>query len=604
MKNFKFIEPKKSLHRKPEGKKIPIDDIAEPNLLRDVYPYAEVPKTAFDGISVPLDPPKEFWITCTTFRDGQQARPPYTAKQIVDLYTFMHRLGGPNGIIRQCEFFLYSDKDKEAVRKCLEKNFRYPEVTGWIRAVPKDFQLVKEMGLKETGILTSSSDYHIFLKLKTTREKAKEKYLSLVKTALEAGILPRCHLEDITRADIYGFVIPFAQELMDIAKEAKVPIKIRLCDTMGYGLPFAEAILPRSIPKLVQVMIKEAGVPKERLEWHGHNDFHKVLINGVYAWLYGCAALNGTLLGFGERTGNPPIEGACIEYASLYGSTNGMDLTVITEIGEYFKKEIKASVPKNYPFVGDNFNITRAGIHADGVIKNEEIYNIFDTKKILNRPIGITITDKSGLAGIALWIDSYLDLKGKNKIPKDHPGVIAIGDWVTEQYASGRTTGISPEEMLVQAQIYLPKYFKSDFDKLKEKAHTLSHELIQEIVQEEAILSMQPKKQEEYLKEVLKKNPFIQLIYVTDAKGKKITKNITSPKNIKKYAQAMPDEDFSDREWFIRPIKKGIPHVTDFYKSRVTGLLCITISAPIKNEKGKIVGILGFDIKFEDLSRR
>ena len=78
----------------------------------------------------------------------------------------LHKLGGANGVIRQCEFFLYSDKDKEAVRKCQERNYRYPEITGWIRATKEDFKLVKEMGLKETGILTSVSDYHIFLKLK------------------------------------------------------------------------------------------------------------------------------------------------------------------------------------------------------------------------------------------------------------------------------------------------------------------------------------------------------------------------------------------------------------------------------------------------------
>ena len=175
MKKFSFIKSKKGSWHKPKKMKATLENVTKADLLRDIFPYTEVPKSVFDGVHIPMDPPEKYWITCTTFRDGQQARPPYTVKQIVDLYTFMHRLGGPNGIIRQSEFFLYSDKDKEAVRKCLEKNFKYPEVTGWIRAVPADFKLVKEMGLKETGILTSSSDYHIFLKLKMTREKALEK---------------------------------------------------------------------------------------------------------------------------------------------------------------------------------------------------------------------------------------------------------------------------------------------------------------------------------------------------------------------------------------------------------------------------------------------
>ena len=126
---------------------------------------------------------------------------------------------------------------------------------------------------------------------------------------MERNIVPRCHFEDVTRADIYGFVIPFAIELMKLSEQGDMPIKIRLCDTLGYGVSFSEAALPRSVPKLVRAIIDEAGVPGKYLEWHGHNDFHKVLINATTAWLYGCHYANGTLLGFGERTGNPPIEG-------------------------------------------------------------------------------------------------------------------------------------------------------------------------------------------------------------------------------------------------------------------------------------------------------
>ncbi len=443
-------------------KKYPLQDITEANLLRDQFPYTGIPKTVFDKKTVPLNLPKDFWITCTTFRDGQQARPPYTTKQIVDLYGMLHRLGGPNGIIRQTEFFLYSDKDKEAVIKCLEKGHQFPEVTGWIRAVKKDFQLVKQMGLKETGVLTSCSDYHIFLKLGKTRRHAMDAYLDIVREALSNNIRVRCHLEDITRADFYGFVIPFAQELGKLREQSSLetPIKIRLCDTMGYGIPFPGVSLPRSIPKLIQGMIQDGGFPSESIEWHGHNDFHLVVANAVSAWLYGCCAANGSLLGIGERTGNPSLEGLIIEYISLKGEANGVDTSVITEIADYFRKEINYHIPDNYPFIGRQFNVTRAGIHADGVMKNEEVYNIFDTGKLLNRPLSVAITDKSGLAGIALWID--LQLGEKKKIDKHHPGIAKIGQWVQTQYAEKRTTAISNEEMLTQARLHLPEYFPGE----------------------------------------------------------------------------------------------------------------------------------------------
>ncbi|MDX9701482.1 MAG: 2-isopropylmalate synthase [Candidatus Auribacterota bacterium] len=442
----------------PKQIKYDVKDTTEPDLYDELFDYDQVCKVSFDHIPVPMEMPEKIWITDTTFRDGQQARPPYTVDQIVHIYDLMHRLGGKNGVIRQSEFFLYSPTDREAVEKCLEKGYQFPEITGWIRAVKQDFQRVKELGLKETGILTSASDYHIFLKLKKSRTEAIEGYLDVVRASLDAGIIPRCHLEDITRADFYGVILPFVQKLMQLSQESGIPIKIRACDTMGYGVPWSEAALPRSVPKLIHGLVHEGGVPPEQLEWHGHNDFHKVLVDATTAWLYGCCAANGTLLGFGERTGNPPIEALIIDYISLVGHQDGIDTTVITEMAEYFRDEIKVSIPANFPFVGDDFNTTRAGIHADGVTKDERIYNIFNTEKLLNRPLGVTITNVSGTAGIAHWVNTTLRLKGDKRIDKRHPGIMKMYQWVSDQYDNARITGISNEEMLEQARIHLPEY--------------------------------------------------------------------------------------------------------------------------------------------------
>jgi citrate (Re)-synthase len=434
-----------------------LQDVPEPNLLRDIFPYDEVPKVVFDGVLEELDPAPEFYITDTTFRDGQQARPPYTVPQIVDMYKMLHRLGGPNGVIRQAEFFLYSDVDREAVSKCLALDYPFPEVTGWIRAVKSDFQLVKSMGLKETGILTSCSDYHIFLKLKRTRRQAYEDYLGVVKAALDAGIKIRCHLEDATRADFYGFVVPFVSELMRLREESGIPIKIRVCDTMGFGVPFPGVALPRSVPKLIQGLRRECGVPPECLEWHGHNDFHKVLVNASAAWLYGCMYANGTLLGYGERTGNPPLEGLVMDYIALKGDPNGMDTSVITEIANYFEQEIGYHIPANYPFIGRDFNVTRAGIHADGLLKDEEIYNIFDTSKILGRPPRVAVDKTSGTAGVSWWINTYFNIPPAQRVDKRSEAVKKITDWVDTQYRQERTTSISDEEMLAQVRLYFPQ---------------------------------------------------------------------------------------------------------------------------------------------------
>ena len=427
--------------------KYSLQDIEEPNLYRDLYPYDQIPKIAFNHRRVPMGMPEEIWITDTSLRDGQQSVEPYSVKQIVELYKLMSKLGGPYGIIRQTEFFVYSEKDRKALEECQSLGLKFPEITTWIRANKEDFKLVKDLGIRETGILVSCSDYHIFKKLKKTRKEAMEGYLAAVAQAFEAGVMPRCHLEDITRADFYGFVVPFVNELMKMSKDAGIPVRIRACDTMGYGVPFSEVALPRSVPGIIYGLQHYSDVPSEMLEWHGHNDFYKSVANASTAWLYGASAVNCSLLGIGERTGNVPLEAMIMEYASLRGSLDGMDTTAITEIAEYFKNEIGYKIPPMTPFVGKNFNVTRAGIHADGLLKDEEIYNIFNTEKILNRPASVSVSKTSGLAGIAYWINNNYQLKGEKTIDKKHPLVIALKEWVDKEYEDGRQTALSDIEL-------------------------------------------------------------------------------------------------------------------------------------------------------------
>jgi isopropylmalate/homocitrate/citramalate synthase len=440
-------------------------DVEEPNVFRNLFPYNEVPKIAFNDRIVPHCMPKNIWITDTTFRDGQQSRTPYKTEQIVRMYDYLHQLGGPKGIIRQSEFFLYSKKDRDAVYKCLERGYEFPEVTSWIRASQKDFELVKEIGLKETGILVSCSDYHIFYKMKMTRRQCMEHYLNIVRQCMEHGISPRCHLEDITRSDIHGFVIPFCLELMKLQDIYKIPVKIRACDTMGYGVNFSGAVIPRSVQGIIYGIRSHADVPSEQLEWHGHNDFYKAVTNSTTAWLYGASGVNCSLFGIGERTGNTPLEAMVFEYAQLKGTFDGMEPRVITELAEYYQKEVGYEIPAQTPFVGKNFNVTRAGIHADGLLKNEEIYNIFDTEKILNRPVLVAVSNTSGLAGIAHWMNTYFRLPDEEKIDKNCELVALVKKWVDKEYEDDRVTVLTDEELVetIEAsckQLNIPMLYK------------------------------------------------------------------------------------------------------------------------------------------------
>lgn len=444
------ISPKTNLLEKKEYS-YDLQDVREPKLYRDMYSYDEIPKIVWNHRRVPMNMPDDIWITDTTFRDGMQSRAPYETEDIVEIFKLMSKLGGPFGLIRQSEFFVYTKKDREAVEKCLDLGLKFPEITTWIRAKKEDFQLVKSLGIKETGILVSCSDYHIFKKMKKNRRQAMEFYLETIRDALETGVVPRCHLEDITRADFYGFVVPFVNKIMELSEEVGVPIKIRACDTMGYGVPYPGVALPRSVPGIIYGLQHYSGVPSEMLEWHGHNDFYKAVVNASTAWMYGCCSVNCSLLGIGERTGNIPLEAMVMEYASLRGSTDGMDTKVITEIAEFFKNRMGYEIPPMTPFVGEDFNVTRAGIHADGLMKDEEIYNIFDTREILGREPGVAISKTSGAAGIAYWLNQHPSVLARlgigGSISKESPIVEELKTWVDGLYADNRTTSLSNKEI-------------------------------------------------------------------------------------------------------------------------------------------------------------
>ncbi len=591
------------LYTNRSSRSLNIENREKPELYRDLYPYSKIGRIEFNGaLQAPL-PPEHMYITDTTFRDGQQARPPYTVKQIARMFDLLHKLGGKTGLINASEFFMYSEKDRKAIDVCRSRGYRFPRVTGWIRATKDDLKIAHDMEFEEVGMLTSVSDYHIYLKLNKDRQKAMDDYLALVAQALEWGIVPRCHFEDITRADIYGFCLPFAKKLMELSKQASMPVKIRLCDTMGFAVPYPGASLPRSVQGIVRAFVEEAGVPGEWLEWHGHNDFHKSLVNGVTAWLYGCGSVNGALLGFGERTGNTPVEALVMEYISLTGDDEIADTTVITEIAEFFAKDLEYTIPPNYPFVGEDFNATSAGVHVDGLAKNEEIYNIFDTTTILGKSVPIIITDKSGRAGVAYWINQHFKTSPDNEISKKHPSVGLIYDDIMKAYESGRNTSFSNKEMEKLSRRYLPELFPSELERIQRLAGKLASDIVQHLA-----VKVDMEKLEEghaLLEKFIVEYPFIQYLYITDKEGilQKSAYGKKSP-YYEQYAAIPKNFNYSERGWYKKPIASGNLHITGVYQSNFTTELIITVSCAIADEKDNIVGVLGADIQLDQILRR
>ena len=340
-------------------------------------------------------------ITDTTFRDG--AQDPrfalFSSDAKLKYFDQLHALGNNTERIESVEVFIYQKRDLWVLEKLLERNYSFPQVTTWTRATPKDIKLminVTQGAIKETGMLASASDHHIFDKLGFhSKNEAIEKYLKPITTAVENNIIPRIHLEDATRADINGWVIPFIERVL---RETNGLARFRICDTIGYGLPDPMVSMPFGIPHLISTLVRETGA---QLEFHGHNDFGLATANTIAALIYGCKRANTAFGGLGERTGNTPLEQIIANYIRIWGDP-GFNLTALQEMSKTIDTEVFAVSPKQ-PIVGTGIFATQAGIHQTGLVKQRDseggfIYLPFDPA-ILNRSTS-DLTLIGGLSGI------------------------------------------------------------------------------------------------------------------------------------------------------------------------------------------------------------
>ncbi len=420
-----------------------------PDYFLDSFPRDDFPRYVWT--ERPQSLPMQAWTTETTHRDGQQGGLPLTTEQSLNIYDILCAFTGDSGAIRQAEFFVYRPGDRAALEGALERYHAGApiEPTTWIRATAKDVELIKALGVRETGMLASASDYHTFHKFKPGgRNQAMQVYLEAVKITLEAGIRPRLHLEDATRAPM-EFMQPFIEAVQEMAApygESLRP-KFRVCDTMGLGLPYDDVELPRSIPRIFR-MLKAMGLQPEDLEFHPHNDTGLVVANCLSALREGCAVINGTSLGKGERTGNAPLEMILLHligmgyFAPLEQRRNQPDFTALNDLTDLYAA-MGEPLPPKYPLYGRDAHRTRAGVHADGLNKFWWMYAPFNVPELLGRPLEVSLTKDSGLAGLIFLIRQHLGVD----LPKDDPNLLAIHEWLTAEFDGGRQTSVEWEEL-------------------------------------------------------------------------------------------------------------------------------------------------------------
>ncbi len=420
--------------------------------------YDDLPK-------IPLPFGQEVFISDSTIRDGSQM--PGTVmkrRHKLRIYEFLHDIG-----IEKLETFVYHKRDWDVIAAMQDIGYEYPEVTGWARALPSDIDFVLDVdGIKEVGILMSVSDPHIFDKMQLkSREEAHDRYLNALQYAVDHGLRTRVHLEDMTRSDLHNFVYPLVTDLIDIDPDCIV----RICDTLGFAVPFADACDPYSIPKIVS-RLRELGVAN--IETHIHDDFGLSISSTLAGFLYGANWSSLTFLGIGERSGNAELEKILLFLTRRVEGFEKYDLSGIVKFAEYMEHHIGIRVPRNKSIVGKNVFVHESGIHTAGVIKNPFTYEPYPPE-IIGAERQLLIGDSSGREVVRHKVEATLRelMHVEIVIDKNDPRIIEIQKDIQRLYDEEQRVSCISDEELTR---YVEKYFMLNMIVDGEELHDIEEE--------------------------------------------------------------------------------------------------------------------------------
>ena len=201
------------------------------------------------------------------------------------------------------------------------------------------------------------------------------------------------------------------------------------------------------------------------------------------------------------------------------------------------------------------------------------------------------VTDKSGYAGIARWLNENVpSIKEKKheEVTKRHPGIRHIALWVEDEYTHGRTTAISANELMIRARRFLPGLFESELDKVKDEAKRIARAIAANVKDARELANLDPAEMDGYLEEIVKREGSIQLLAVTNTEGFPHQPDIRAARRKRRCSAISSRKSFKERDWFNEVIRTGEPYFSHLFFSIYTNRLIITAALPVKDKEGKV----------------
>ena len=432
------------------------EDNVVPNLLRHIFPSYRVPRINFGEGGLPHRVPGEAWCVDSTLASGLPVVGTLSTEQIIELFELIDAVDNKSGLIRQAELLVGGMPERDAINLLYQRYKQgelHVEPVAVIVPHPENVAAIMGLGLREVGIKFAVSDYHLLPEGSTTRREPVQQLLDAMDACLEEGAAIRLDLLDVTRADLDGFVLPLIEDCVEyLGSKGSLPPRIRLCDSLGLGVPWTESPVPRSVPRMIHTLCHALKLESSEMEFLGHNDLGLALANTVAAMMHGSSGLVCAFGGLGERCGVAATEQMLIHLAGHYGVDPSF--AAIQKVFDFLREQ-GVEISSNLPLWGTRALTESFAPHGNAFSVTHDMGAPFDTAKILDLEGDMEIWRRGGAPAlihlIRAWIpDAELGCEDK--------AVVSILAWLEEQ----ELELVSWADIEEKVQELLPEYFESE----------------------------------------------------------------------------------------------------------------------------------------------
>jgi 2-isopropylmalate synthase len=338
-----------------------------------------------------------FHIYDTTLRDGAQQEglnlsvhdKLTIARHLDDLGVGFIEGGWPGANPKDTEFFALAKKELKL------KNATFVAFGATRRPHVKaadDLLLgaLRDSGAPAVTLVAKAFDRHVDLALKTSLDENLEMIRDSITHLRKEG--QRVFLDAEHFFDGYRNNRAYALEVVRVAAESGADV-IALCDTNG-------GMLPDELSQVVHDVLQASSA---RLGIHCHNDTGCAIANSMAAIEAGVTHVQGTLNGYGERTGNADLVSiiANLELKKDKAVLPANALREAFRISHAVAEVTNVSPSARQPYVGVSAFAHKAGLHASAIKVDPNLYQHEDPASVGN-DMRMLVSEMAGRASIEL----------------------------------------------------------------------------------------------------------------------------------------------------------------------------------------------------------